>query len=82
MLGFVWILLGGQKDIFQSAARASLNVYTAPLLLAFALLLGARSGMNIPLTAEANWVFQMTEIGGILRGPSPDPLQPDSTRDR
>jgi len=62
-LGFVWILLGNQKDIFQSAAGASLNVYTAPLLLAFALLLGVRSGMNIPLTAEANWVFQMTETG-------------------
>ena len=60
-LGFVWILLGGQKDIFRSAAGASLNVYGAPLLLAFALLLGIRSGMNIPLTAEANWVFQMTE---------------------
>jgi hypothetical protein len=63
ILGFLWILLGGQRDIFRSAAGASLNVYTAPLLLAFALLLGVRSGMNIPLAAEANWVFQMTETG-------------------
>ncbi len=60
-LGLLWILLGGRKDIFRSAAGAGLNVYAAPLLLAFALLLGIRSGMNIPLTAEANWVFQMTE---------------------
>jgi hypothetical protein len=60
-LGFLWILLGGQKDIFRTAAVAGLNVYAAPLLLAFALLLGVRSGMNTPLTAEANWVFQLTE---------------------
>jgi hypothetical protein len=60
-LGFLWILLGGRKDIFQSAAGAGLNVYAAPLLLAFALLLGVRSGMNTPLAAEANWVFRMTE---------------------
>jgi hypothetical protein len=60
-LGFLWILLGTQKDVFRAPAEAGLNIYAAPLLLAFALLLGIRSGMNTPFTAEANWVFRMTE---------------------
>jgi hypothetical protein len=42
------------------------TLVSIPLVLSFALLLGLRSVMNVPVSLEANWVFRLTERPQIL----------------
>jgi len=60
-LGFLFVLVRGTAALSLSVATAGLNVLAIPSVLALALLLAFRSGVNIPLTAEANWIFRLTE---------------------
>ncbi|MCX6565593.1 MAG: hypothetical protein NTW38_04100 [Candidatus Aminicenantes bacterium] len=60
-VGFLFVLVLGTKTLPVSAETAGLNILAIPLVLAIALLLAFRSGVNIPLTAEANWIFRLTE---------------------
>ena len=60
-LGFLMVI-GASTTIFPGSAKiAELNVIGIPIVLAAALLLAFRSGVNVPLTAEANWIFRLTE---------------------
>jgi len=66
-LGFQLVLLSPVTRLtpgFQlpaSPEASSLYFLHAPLILAIALLIGLRTGVNIPLSAEANWIFRLTE---------------------
>jgi hypothetical protein len=42
------------------------TLVSIPLVLSFALLLGLRSVMNMPVSLEANWVFRLTERPQIV----------------
>jgi hypothetical protein len=44
----------------------NLTLISIPIILSFALLLGLRSVMNVPVSLEANWVFRFTERPKIL----------------
>jgi hypothetical protein len=44
----------------------NLTMLSIPLILSFALLLGLKSVMNMPVSLEANWIFRMTERSKIL----------------
>jgi hypothetical protein len=44
----------------------NLTIVIIPLVLSFALLLGLRSVISVPVSLEANWVFRMTERPKIL----------------
>jgi hypothetical protein len=44
----------------------NLTLLSIPLILCFALLLGLKSIMNVPVSLEANWVFRLTERPKIL----------------
>jgi len=60
-LGFLMVI-GASTTIFPGSAKiAELNVIGIPIVLAAALLVAFRSGVNVPLSAEANWVFRLTE---------------------
>jgi hypothetical protein len=52
----------------QKGHLLSINptLVSIPLILSFALLLGLRSVMNVPVSLEANWVFRLTERPRIL----------------
>ncbi|MBE3046325.1 hypothetical protein IMZ48_28075 [Candidatus Bathyarchaeota archaeon] len=39
----------------------NLTMLSIPLILSFALLLGLRSAMSVPVSLEANWIFRLTE---------------------
>jgi hypothetical protein len=39
----------------------NLTMLSIPLVLSFALLLGLRSAMSVPVSLEANWIFRLTE---------------------
>jgi len=60
-LGFLFVIVVGSRVFPGSAKIADLNVLGIPIVLAIALLLAFRTGVNIPLTAEANWIFILTE---------------------
>ncbi len=60
-LGFLFVLVRGTAALSLSVATAGLNVLAIPSVLALAVLLAFRTGVNIPLTAEANWIFRLTE---------------------
>jgi hypothetical protein len=42
------------------------TLVSIPLVLSFALILGLRSVMNVPVSLEANWVFRLTEKPQIV----------------
>jgi hypothetical protein len=49
----------------------NLTMLSIPLILSFALLLGLRSAVSIPVALEANWIFRLTErpqIGPYFAG--------------
>ncbi|MHB8054074.1 MAG: hypothetical protein ACYDH3_02350, partial [Candidatus Aminicenantales bacterium] len=60
-LGFLLVIVAGTRVFPGSAEIADLNILGVPIVLAIALLVAFRSGVNIPLTAEANWIFRLTE---------------------
>ena len=60
-LGFLLLVLGTRKIDLSGPATANLNILSAPVILGFFVLLGFRSGMNIPYEPEANWIFRLTE---------------------
>jgi len=59
--GFLLVLFGTQKNSLQNLTPANMNLLAMPLVLAFFLLIGLRSLVNVPAAAEANWVFRLTE---------------------
>jgi hypothetical protein len=60
-IGFLFIIVVGTRVLPVSAETTDLNILGIPLVLAIALLLAFRTGVNIPLAAEANWIFRLTE---------------------
>jgi hypothetical protein len=60
-VGLLIVLLIRLQGFPRTAGAADSNVLAIPLILAIALLLSLRTGVNIPLSAEANWVFRLTE---------------------
>jgi hypothetical protein len=44
----------------------NLTLISIPIVLSFALVLGLRSLMNVPVSLEANWIFRLTERPKIL----------------
>ena len=62
--GFIFILFGAQRNALNNLTTANLNLLGAPLVLSFFLLVGLRSLVNVPIAAEANWVFELTEGKG------------------
>jgi len=59
--GFILVLLGAQHDALRNLTVANINLLAMPLVLAFFLLVGLRSIVNVPLSVEANWMFRLTE---------------------
>jgi len=59
--GFLLLLFGAQKDALKNLTMTNMHLLAIPLILAFFLLVGLRSLVNVPLAAEANWVFPLTE---------------------
>jgi hypothetical protein len=59
--GLLVVLLLRLQGFPRTAGAAEADVLAIPLILAIALLLGLRTGVNIPLSAEANWIFRLTE---------------------
>ena len=60
-LGLLLVFFGSQKGAFRNLGVDNLNLLAMPLILAFFLLLGLRSIVNVPLAAESNWIFRLTE---------------------
>jgi hypothetical protein len=60
-LGLLLLSLGMKKIDLRSLANTNINVFIAPIILGFFMILGMRAGMNVPFAPEANWVFQLTE---------------------
>jgi len=60
-LGLLLVLFGYQKGALRNLGMDNLNLLAMPLILAFFLLLGLRSIVNVPLAAESNWIFRLTE---------------------
>jgi len=60
-LGLLLLSTGTRILEARDPSTAHLNVLSAPIVLGFFLILGLRSGMNIPFGPEANWVFRLTE---------------------
>jgi hypothetical protein len=67
LISYLGVGAGFLLILFVSAGKLawktqSGNMLSVPLALSFFLLVGIRDATNIPLTYEANWVFQATEI--------------------
>ncbi len=60
-LGLILILLNSQPAAFRNMTTSNKNLLAVPLILSIALLLGVRGIVNVPLAAEANWIFRLTE---------------------
>jgi hypothetical protein len=60
-VGLILILTGALRTTLDRSSTANLNLLSAPLILAFFLLVGLRSLVNVPIAAEASWAFRMTE---------------------
>jgi hypothetical protein len=65
-VGFILILLNSQQAAFQNMSISNKNLLAIPLILSIALLVGVRGLVNVPLAADANWIFRFTE-GEIKR---------------
>lgn len=59
--GFILILLGAQRSVWRDPTPANLNLLGIPLILGFFVVIGLRNLVNVPISKEANWVFQITE---------------------
>ena len=59
--GFILILLGAQRSVWRDPTPANLKLLGIPLILGFFLIIGMRNLVNVPISKEANWVFQITE---------------------
>jgi hypothetical protein len=59
--GLIFILFGIQRNALSRLNVSNLSLLGAPLLLSFFLLGGLRSLVNVPIAADANWIFQLTE---------------------
>jgi len=60
-MGIILILLNSQQAAFKNMTIANKNLLAIPLILTIALLVGIRNLVNVPLNAEANWIFRFTE---------------------
>jgi hypothetical protein len=61
-VGLSLILVFNSGITLRSLSSQNLNVLGVPLILSFFLLVGLRMAMEMPLAAEANWIFKMTEV--------------------
>jgi hypothetical protein len=61
-IGLSLIFLFNSGVSLRSLSVQNLNVLAVPLILSFFLLVSLRTAVNTPLTAEANWIFKMTEV--------------------
>lgn len=59
--GFILILLGAQRSVWRDPTPSNLNLLGIPLILGFVIVVGLRNLLNVPISKEANWVFQITE---------------------
>ena len=60
-VGLILILLNSQPAAFRNMTISNKNLLAIPLILSIALLVGVRGLVNVPLAAEANWIFHFTE---------------------
>ena len=60
-LGLILVFFGARRDSLRDLSPGNLNLLVVPLILAVFLLLGIRSIVNVPLAAESNWIFRLTE---------------------
>jgi hypothetical protein len=61
-MGLSLIFMFNSGISLRSLSAQNLNVLAIPLILSFFLLVGLRTAVNTPLTAEENWIFKMTEV--------------------
>ena len=61
-IGLSLIYMFNSGVSLRTLSSQNLNVLAVPLILSFFLLVSLRTAVNTPLTAEANWIFKMTEV--------------------
>lgn len=64
---FVMLFVAGYKGSFGNLTPGNGNLLVQPLFLAFVLLAGLRSVVNIPVAPGANWIFQVSETAHPFR---------------
>jgi hypothetical protein len=62
-LGLDMILLASPGSRTLGAGLPSRNLLAAPLVVAFFLMVALRLAFSVPIAAEANWIFRLTEGG-------------------
>ena len=60
-VGLLMVVFGAQRRAIQDLSPNNVNLLAAPLILAVFVILGIRSIVNVPLAAESNWIFRLTE---------------------
>jgi hypothetical protein len=60
-VGMTLILFVSRGSIPEGLTVANRSLLAGPLILSFFLLVGLRGLVSVPLSSEANWVFQLTE---------------------
>ncbi len=59
--GFIIITLLPYLDDYSSLTPKSPTIISIQLVLSFFIVIGVRGNVNIPVSLQANWVFQLTE---------------------
>ncbi len=61
-VGMVLVILAPQAQNLRNETSLNPTLLAIPLILSFFLLIGVKGIVKVPISLEANWIFQLTEV--------------------